>query len=269
MDLKDFFYKYYINPIYADEGYNFINTLTYSIIAFLLLLLIFKLLKKFHVKIDKFFLYSLLPFIAIGSLIRALVDAKIFNISFWTVSPGIYLLIAGFYFLVFFLGLFFERMKKLNYWKFCFTIGVGAFFPILLLSFNKIKISNVAFGCLILSLTFLFSCILLLCFKKLNFKSGQKYFWPFFAHLFDASTTFVAVDFLNAFEKHPLPNFFINLTGTAGIMYILKLAVLIPFVYFLDKEVKNNDLKNFIVIAITVLGLAEGFRDLLAILISF
>jgi uncharacterized membrane protein len=85
--------------------------------------------------------------------------------------------------------------------------------------------------------------------------------------MFDASATFIAVDFLGAIEKHPLPNMISGFVGTAAIMYALKLIVLIPLIYLLNKEFKDKNFVAYLAIAIAVLGLAEGLRDLLTIII--
>ncbi|MGB9675446.1 MAG: DUF63 family protein [Candidatus Nanoarchaeia archaeon] len=262
-----FLEKYFIQPIYADTGYNVINTITYSIIAISLLFAIYKFFKKISFKIDKYFLYSLIPFIVLGSSVRVAVDAQIYKIGFWTVSPGLYLAITGLYFTTLILLLIIEKTKK-NYWMYAILIGaiLNCINVInIMLTNHTIKISNYNFAFFVFALTIATSIVLWQIFTYV-FEVGKKYFWPFPAHMLDASSTFVAVDFLNALEKHPLPTFFINLTNTAAMQYVLKLAVLIPLIYFLNKYFKDKDFINFIAIAVTVLGLAEGMRNFLAIL---
>jgi uncharacterized membrane protein len=60
-----------------------------------------------------------------------------------------------------------------------------------------------------------------------------------------------------------LPALSSGIAGTAAIMFPLKLLVLIPLVYFLNKEFEDKNLVNFFIIAVAVLGLAEGLRNLL------
>lgn len=89
------------------------------------------------------------------------------------------------------------------------------------------------------------------------------------AHLIDASSTFVGVDLLGYYEKHVVPTLLINLTGTAAVMYPLKLAIFIPAIYLLDKEVGGKDdqrtqnLINLIKLVILVLGLSPAVRNTL------
>ena len=44
------------------------------------------------------------------------------------------------------------------------------------------------------------------------------------AHLMDASSTYIGVDKLGYYEKHVVPTYLIQLTGTALVMYPLKLS---------------------------------------------
>ncbi|MBA3043554.1 DUF63 family protein [archaeon] len=70
----------------------------------------------------------------------------------------------------------------------------------------------------------------------------------FFAHFLDASATFVGTDFYNYAEKHPLPAFLINLSGTGAVMYPLKFILIFLVIYVLDitykKEIKDISRKN-------------------------
>jgi uncharacterized membrane protein len=90
----------------------------------------------------------------------------------------------------------------------------------------------------------------------------------FFGHFLDASATFIAVDFFPYDEKHVLPNFMIQVFNTAAVMYVLKAAIIIAVVYFIDIQYKNDfkgnpTLTGLVKIAILVLGLAPGLRDVL------
>ena len=44
------------------------------------------------------------------------------------------------------------------------------------------------------------------------------------AHMMDASSTYIGVDKLGYYEKHVVPTYLIQLTGTALVMYQLKLS---------------------------------------------
>ncbi len=268
--LTDFFQKYFVTPIYTDSGYNIFNTIAYAIIAIVALVGIYKLLKKLDFKVDNKFFYAILPFILFGSSLRAFVDAGIYNISFWTVSPGIYILTAAIFLATLLLSLMVSRLTKakIAYWKTCLLIGITLAVVNFGLVASKLHITNLKYGFAIVGIAALVSLVLWFAFQKLKFIAGVKNFLPFPAHMLDASATFIAVDFLSAVEKHPLPTFMTSITGTAAIMFLLKLVVLIPLVYFFDKEFKDKEFVTFMLIAVAVLGFAEGIRNLLAIIIA-
>ena len=263
----DFLNKYIIEPIYTDAPYNFVNTILYALIAIAALFGIYKILQKLKINVDIRFFYALLPFIVLGSSIRAFVDHNILGYKFWFVSPGIYLLVAGLFLGVFFLSHVLEKHTKVTFWKRVFTSGVSLNVIVWAYALaHGLRFENFKFGLAILGLAALSSAIIYVVFKKLKIRNKVS-FLPFPAHMLDASATFIAVDFLGAVEKHPLPTIINNLAGTAAIMYALKLIVLIPLVYLLNKEVKDKNLANYFLIAVAVLGFAQGLRDLLTILI--
>jgi uncharacterized membrane protein len=102
--------------------------------------------------------------------------------------------------------------------------------------------------------------------KKLiskHYKLDMLMSWAIAAHLLDASATFVSLTFYGYYEQHVLPTFLINLAGGAWIMYPLKMVVIIPVIYLIDKYAKEDKrLRNLLLIAVAVLGLAPGLRDM-------
>ncbi len=263
IDLVD---KYFWQPIVTDSGYNLINSITYALLAVLGLYLVYKLLEKLEINIDMKFFYALLPFIVLGSLLRAFVDSGVYKISFWNVSPGIYLLITFIFLFSFGISLLVEKYTKLKYWRICSGIGTVAIIFFVIQNYSKLEFANLKFALIIIALALFASFLLWLAAKKAKWMRGAN-FLPLPAHMLDASATFIAVDFLGMVEKHPVPEFFTNLTGTAAVMFILKLIVLLPAIYLISKEIKNQTLRNFLFIAITTLGLAEGLRNLITIVL--
>jgi len=89
-----------------------------------------------------------------------------------------------------------------------------------------------------------------------------------FGQFTDASATFIAIDYYSYWEKHVLPGFLIGLTDTAAVMFLLKVIALFLAIYVLDIYLKD-ELKKYhkiiplIKIAVMVLGLAPGTRDML------
>ncbi|MEM4248443.1 MAG: DUF63 family protein [Candidatus Nanoarchaeia archaeon] len=265
----DFINKYYLEPLRFDEGYNLVNSITYALIAFALLYVIYKGLEKTGVKVNFKFFIGLLPFIILGSSIRAFVDHEFYKYNFWTVSPGIYLLITGIFLLSLAFALILQRFREVEFWKTLFGIGLLLVVINFAVVATRLQFENLGFGAAMVGLAALVTLVLYFVFKKLNCKWAMQKtaFLPFAAHMLDASATFIAVDFLGAIEKHPIPVFMTNLTGTAAVMYLLKFAVLIPAVWLISKEVENKNLRNYLLIAIATLGLAEGLRDLLTMIL--
>jgi uncharacterized membrane protein len=78
--------------------------------------------------------------------------------------------------------------------------------------------------------------------------------------MLDYSATFVSVAFFSYYEQHPVPRLFIDAIGP-WTFFLLKLAVLLPSLYIIDRYAEEGDFKNFLKIVILILGLAPGLRD--------
>jgi uncharacterized membrane protein len=85
------------------------------------------------------------------------------------------------------------------------------------------------------------------------------------AHLLDASSTFIAVDYYGYGEQHVLPNALTQLADSAIIMYPLKIAVILPALYIIDTYVEDKTIRNMLKLAIFILGLAPGIRNFLSL----
>lgn len=87
-------------------------------------------------------------------------------------------------------------------------------------------------------------------------------------HMLDASATFIGIDRYGYVEKHILPSTLMELTGTAAVMYPLKLVFLIPALYIMDvgmgeESEENPHLMALVKLTILILGFAPGTRDLI------
>lgn len=94
-DIGEFVYKYYIHPIvYAGEGYNPVNTVTYAIILGISLFAILKLMDILKIKIDEKFVIATAPFILMGASLRVILDVNlpVPPISYWFITPPVYVL---------------------------------------------------------------------------------------------------------------------------------------------------------------------------------
>ncbi len=266
MATADFLNKYFISPIYSDEGYNYINTIIYGLVALAALYGIFRLFQRLKLPVDKKFMLAILPFILFGSSLRVFVDLGIYKITFWTVSPGIYIITAAI-FLASLLACWFALRE--SYWKACAVAGLAICIVNFIFAWPSINLQNLHLGFLVLGLGI--GVTLLVYFIMKNLRLGWFHgmaSWAVTGHMLDAAATFVAVDFLGFVEKHPLPRLMSDITGTAAVMFLLKLAVLLPAIYYINTDIKNENARNFLFISIATLGLAEGLRDLLAIVLA-
>jgi uncharacterized membrane protein len=108
-------------------------------------------------------------------------------------------------------------------------------------------------------------------FLSLKFETFKPYLLPinvllFFGHFLDGFATYIAIDFYDYGEKHVLPSLFIDIFGTAVVMIVLKLVLIVFVVYIIDVMFKD-DLKSsptlvgLVKICVLILGLAPGIRD--------
>jgi uncharacterized membrane protein len=81
-------------------------------------------------------------------------------------------------------------------------------------------------------------------------------------HMLDSSSTFVSVMFFGYYEQHPVPRLFIEAIGP-WTFFLLKLAVLIPSLYIIDRYAEDGEFRTFLKIVILILGLAPGLRDMI------
>lgn len=94
----------------------------------------------------------------------------------------------------------------------------------------------------------------------------------FFAQFLDGAATFWGVDAFGYQEKHVLPGFLMGLTGTAAVMFPLKLAyisvvlVLTDVVFRKDLFAEDGSMSSFaglLKLAVAALGMGPGTRDML------
>ncbi len=276
---SDFFNTFFIQPLVQGTGYNIINTATFGIILIATAFVIYKILKKLRIKIDRSFLIGVIPFVAMGGIFRAWEDfgeASGATRNFLFVSPLIYVTI----FLVAFISLLAvvaasRVMKnKFRYYKLWFAIGAVIDIAVL----SQLRFANSFAFAAVLAIAaawiVLFAIVKFAAkkrFKKLNdFLSAENMF-IILVHLFDAATTFVALQYLGYFEQHVLPGFLIGLAG-AWTMFLLKIVVVPIVLYAFDRELKDPkevEKRTFLKLVVLILGLGPGLRNWLRMMGGF
>lgn len=283
MGIEEFFNDNFVIPL--GNYYTPVNTIVYGIIFALAVFGVYKLLRRLNVDIDKNFAIGIVPYIVLGSVLRVLRDAKLLDYWFFA-SPIIYMLL----FVVATITLVFSKqLEKFarnarskggltdflsdyhRLWCLLGIVLVIAGFIIL----STVGYKNYYASGLMLGLAAIWAVVVYLAYEANN-KFGEKYsFLKVFSkencillaiHLFDASTTFVAVSFFPYYEQHVVSNFVIGFLGPAG-QFLLKIAVVTTVLWALDNYLKTDKdsiyMRNFIKIAIFILGFAPGFRNFL------
>jgi uncharacterized membrane protein len=263
-EIYNWIYEYYAKPIIYDTGYNPVNTLTWAILLGVSILSLLKIFKRLDLKIDEKLVLYTLPFVLAGSSLRVIEDAALVSppASYFLVTPLIYLL-------VFFL----TTASLFMTWKFSGQnfYRIYAFIGMLWTVFNLAVLSTVGIQRPLVPVAILFfgtalsGAIYLLRrpFSRLNFLNNKYNLAILYSHMLDASSTYVGVDWFGYYEKHVVPTYLIDLSGTAAIMYPLKLVVLMPVLSIVDQSMEDPSLRNLTKLALITLGLAPAVRNTL------
>ncbi|MCK4938487.1 MAG: DUF63 family protein [Methanosarcinales archaeon] len=268
--IQSFIYKYYIDPIIYDTGYNQVNTVTWAIILGLCLFGVLKLLDKLNVNADWDFVKTIIPYIIAGSTLRVFEDAELFNppLQYLFITPPIYFLMFLITVLLLVLSIVLQRAGLVADWKKAF--GAMGIVWVLVNLGVLLSNENITHTTALLIIPLMGVAITAIVYMVAN-RAGYNTFTQrinitiLMAHLLDASSTFFGVDFLGYYEKHVVPSFLIDMTGTAGIMFPLKLMIFIPVIYILDTQFDDDDeskrLRDLVKLTIIVLGLAPATRN--------
>jgi len=269
-DIGSFIAKYYIDPIVYNEGYNVVNTLTYAIILGISLFAVLKLMALLKLKIDERLIMATAPYIILGASLRNLEDVNLLSppLSYVFMTPLVYIMAFFITLIILLLCLYLEHRGAIkDYSKPYAWFGVAA----VILVFATLLLTQPILvwwaPIVVVSLAFTFTGVIYLLARhfKVGFLTMPLNVAILGAHMFDASSTFTAVDIVTGFaEKHVVPTLFIDITHTAFIMYALKLAVFIPVIYLIEKYfVEDKDLYYLLKFALLVLGFGPGIRNTL------
>ncbi|MBN2250566.1 MAG: DUF63 family protein [Candidatus Altiarchaeota archaeon] len=249
--------------VYAAEDY-----IIYIAILFIVVCIYLKVFER--IKIDKSFLKAIAPYVFVGVFIRLLVDAKIVEPDkMWSLTPGVYLvtvLLASF-FIAF--GLLLKKTAKLEYWVVPFLSGTGiaAFLLYMLIPHMENPWMILQPTLLALFLTGA-ACLASAAagsglFRKISNQGIM------FAHMLDASSTFIAYNFHGFQEEHLLPIYLISLAGDNAIVMIpVKFLIVAITLYLIErwyreeeKTEKSGKLYSVLKLLIFIIGMGPGVRN--------
>lgn len=247
----DFFTNYFLNPVIYAQGYNPVNTTVYSITFVVAAYLVFRLLKKINIKVDRKFVLAIAPFVVIGSLFRVLYDAG-FVTSRVFVTPSIYFLVFAITIITLFASLFLQKRFKVGYHKIMFVVGL----TIAAFTASLYQVRNISGAAI--DLAIYLPIVIALYFVKWGFENKI----VTALQMFDATTTFTSLQFFGYGEQHVLPNFFINAFGLGPISFIpLKAVAVVAVLLLIDKYADDKEFGNYLKILIGLLGAATSLRD--------
>jgi len=280
--ISDFFYKYYIDPIKNGQAYNVVDTLTYAIILVIGVYLLYRwmssstYLAESGFKFDYRFILATVPYVILGGLVRVIEDTGMIT-SDWK-----YLLITPLiYFTLFFFVIgvmFFSRYLTIkgittSFFQFYAFAGAAAVViaSIILLAWSTTHHGVDLFILAIIPLMGITATAIVWAVMKYALKwtyvSDPVYLTLLFGQLLDASATSYGIDLhpsVQYVEQHVVGSALIDMTGTAFVMFPLKLVVLFPAIYFMEmyRKEANPAFWHLVLLAMIVVGFAPGVRDM-------
>jgi len=288
--VKEFIYRYYIPGIVHDASYNIVDTVSYALILGISIFPVLKLLQRLRVDVDRDFIRAIVPYILAGSTLRVIEDIfrrcvlehPDFVLPLWhsiLITPLIYILVFIITVILLVLSIKIGSILQRDWHRIFASMGIIWF--VINLALLRIVMIDLAptpivemperIGALflIVALGAAITLVVYLVASRIKFEylTDRLNIGILAAHLLDASSTFVVVDLLEGYtEKHVVPTLLIDFTGTAAVMYPLKLLIFIPVIYLLDEEFRREDdkmIQNLIKLVILVLGLSPAVRNIL------
>jgi uncharacterized membrane protein len=271
----DFIYKYYVGPIIHGEAYTIVDTLTYAAILIVAVYLVYRWLRSTGITIDRAFVMASIPYVVLGGLLRVVEDTGMIPFPWHVllVTPIIFFVIFFYAISALIISRTMAQHSMISGTTRGFAVaGVAACITAaLLLVFFGITQTRLALDVLgiILAMAICSTLIVgsfLSFILRWSFVSDNLYRILIFGHMLDASATSFGIDLhtLNYVEQHVVGSALIKATGTAFAMFPLKLAVLIPALYILElyRKEGSEELWHLILLAMIMVGMAPGIRDL-------
>lgn len=273
--IREFFYKYYIDPIRTGQAYTVVDTLTYAIILIIAVYLLYRWMKKHSIPVDRDLVLATLPFIVFGGLMRVVEDTGVITSDwrFLLITPVIFFVIFFIAFAVLITAWVLSGRGLVgNAYKAYGLVGVVlVLITAGYLAYLGVTRFHLDLGVLavILSLAVITTALVFVLIRyglKWTYAADPLYLSLIFGHMLDASATSYGIDIhpMAYVEQHVVGSNLIALTGTAFSMFPLKLIVLVPGIYILQMYRKDgsSDLFHLIVLAMITVGLAPGVRDM-------
>ena len=280
--ISEFIYKYYIDPIRYGQPYNVVDTLTYAFILVIAIYIFYRwlmssrYLNRIRLTVDTQFILATLPYVVLGGVSRVVQDTGMIkgDLQFLLVTPLIYFVLFFFTLSMIFLARYLEKQGLVkNFLSFYFFAGaMSTFVVVLALAAYGMTTTQIdLFVLFIIPLMAVTATAILWSFMRYvlawKYVRDPLYITLIFGHMLDASATSFGIDFhpaLQYVEEHVVGSNLIEWTGTAFVMFPLKLIVLFPAIYILElyRKEADPDFWHLVVLAMIIVGLAPGIRDM-------
>jgi len=280
--ISDFIYKYYIDPIRLGQPYNVVDTLTYAIILVIGVYLLYRWLSTstwlsdIGFKIDTTFILSTLPYVVLGGVVRVIEDTGMItgDLKFLLITPLIYFVLFFYTIAMLFLSRYLtlqgltKSILSFYFWAGVFSVIVTS---LILVAWSTTHNGIDLYVLSIIPLMAVTATTLVWAFMryvcKWEYVRDPLYITLLFGQLLDASATSFGIDLhpaLQYMEEHVVGSGLINLTGTAFVMFPLKLLVLFPAIYIMQlyRKEANPAFWHLVLLAMIVVGFAPGIRDM-------
>jgi len=288
---------------FSAPGYNLYNTIVYTSLGIIAIFFIGKIILRINkfgtdrwgeerykkVQIDTEFFISILPYIFIGSTLRALQDIakqekiipllrfpyQIFEDRLF-VTPGVYIFTIILTLLVGISSIFISQEylqdnNRFSNWRVTFfTIGIGIslllFIPIFPLLIIQPGFFEGGFVILLLTGLFAFSFIWIAKIvsnryipnSSIRFEESS----AMITQMFDAFNTVIAIEFFGYQEKHYLPSILFEGSFGSWPFLIIKFTIVLLFIWAV-RGFENENIEKWLLWVVFLLGLATGTRDFL------
>jgi len=271
----DLINEFFVNPITSHSGYNLVNTLVYAAILLgIAFFVVFPFFKKKGISFDFDFFKAVFPFIVLGSTIRIFEEnysavyfslfersTDLFSFGFYTVSPGIYIFIG--LLTIFSLVLSFFLSKHLKKEPLKIFMGIGIVLCVSVVLYHLLHLTHPIEFFFVFILTGIIVFAVKLITEKLNFNllSAKLNLAVLFGQTLDGVATFTALSFFPSYsEQHVLSDFVIQNFSPAAFI-LVKVLLSLAILWYVEKEIQDEKLKNFIKLFVIIIGFAPGIRD--------
>ena len=268
--IKQFIYRYYIDPIVYDTGYNPVNTITWAVLLVVGIFLFSRIWEIWDKKwgADRDTILSLIPYIFVGASMRVIEDVDVFEapLKYLFITPLNFFTLISITLLILVISAVVSTklsMGKGGYKKISVPFGIIWCFlnVMVLLSAKEVVLLWFPFAVVGIAILIVFPIYLIARAYNIQFLKEKLNVCILGAHLMDAASSHIGIDYLNYSGKHVIERILLEHTGTALCIYPSELLVLIPALYLIDKYIEKESIKMVLLGVILVLGLAPAIRN--------